>query len=131
VVVERKPTSEILPMNAPEAQQQIVSGVYALEPGNAWRWTGGRAVVLLKRPAAPERLRVDFTIHQLSSARKVTVLLDGVPVAEQTYDKPGRYRLESAPVSGDVVTIAVDKTFSVPGDSRELGLILSDVGFVP
>jgi hypothetical protein len=131
VVVERKPALENLPMNAPEAQQQIVSGIYALEPGNAWRWTGGRAVVLLKRPAAPERLRVDFTIHQLSSARKVTVLLDGVPVGEKTLDKPGRYRLESAPVSGDVVTIAVDKTFSVPGDSRELGLILSDVGFVP
>ena len=57
-VVKREPTREDLPMNAPEAQEQIVSGVYPLEGGNTWRWTGGRAVILLKKPAAPERLRV-------------------------------------------------------------------------
>ena len=34
-------------------------------------------------------------------------------------------------LTGDVVTITVDKTFTVPGDSRELGMILTDVGFVP
>ena len=34
------------------------------------------------------------------------------------------------PGSGSAVTIVADKTFSVPGDSRELGLILSQVGFV-
>jgi hypothetical protein len=108
-----------------------VSGIYALEPGNAWRWMSGRAVVLLKRPASPARLRVDFAIHDLSPARRVTLLLDGVQVAGQTYTAPGRYRLETAPVSGDAVTIVVDKTFSVPGDSRDLGIILTDVGYVP
>jgi hypothetical protein len=132
LVVERKPTQQNLRMDQPEAQQQIVSGVYALEQGNAWRWAGARAVVLLKRPPQPERLRVDFTIHEMSQARKVTVLLDGVEVASQTCQGPGRYRLETAAkLSGDAVTIVVDKTFSVPGDSRMLGLILSDVGFVP
>ena len=39
-------------MNAPEADQQIVSGVYQLEEGR-YRWMAGRAVVLLKRPDRP------------------------------------------------------------------------------
>jgi hypothetical protein len=130
-VVKREPAREDLPMNAPEAQEQIVSGVYALEAGNAWRWTGGRAVILLKKPATPERLRVSFAIHDTAPARKITVLLDGVEVAGQTYPSPGRYVLESKPVTGSAVTIAVDKTFSVPGDSRQLGVILTDVGCVP
>src|SRR5262249_35604366 len=37
LVVERKPALEYLPMNAPEAEQQLVSGVYALED-NRFRW---------------------------------------------------------------------------------------------
>ncbi len=36
-MIERKPTLTDLPMNAPEAEQQIVSGVYQLENGQ-WRW---------------------------------------------------------------------------------------------
>jgi hypothetical protein len=130
-VVKHEPVRGDLPMNAPEAQEQIVSGVYPLEGGNTWRWTGGRAVILLKKPAAPQRLRAVFTIYEKAPARKVTLLLDGAQVAEQTYAAPGRYVLESQPVAGSAVTIVADKTFSVPGDSRELGLILTDVGFVP
>jgi hypothetical protein len=130
-VVKREPTLEDLPMNAPEAQEQIVSGVYQLEGGNAWRWMSGRAVILLKKPARPGRLRASISIHDTAPARRVTLLLDGVQVADQTYPAPGRYVLESGPVSGSVVTIVADKTFSVPGDSRELGIILSEVGFVP
>jgi len=128
-IVKREPTREDLPMNAPEAQEQIVSGVYAREDGNAWRWTSGRAVILLKKPEKPKPLRVSLYIHDNAPARKVTVLLDGIQVAQQQYPGPGRYVLQSAPVTGSVVTIVADKTFSVPGDSRELGLILSEVGF--
>jgi hypothetical protein len=128
-IVKREPTREDLPMNAPEAQEQIVSGVYALEGGNAWRWMSGRAVILLKRPAQPRRVRVSLYIHDNAPARKITVLLDGTQVAEGQYTGPGKYVLESPPVSGSVVTIVVDKTFSVAGDSRELGIILSEVGF--
>jgi Dolichyl-phosphate-mannose-protein mannosyltransferase len=128
-IVKREPTRETLPMDAPEAAEQIVSGVYEREGTNAWRWTSGRAVILLKRPAEPKRLRVVFTIHDHAPARKITVQLDGAQVAEQTYAGPGRYVLETPPVSGQAVTIVADKTFSVPGDIRELALILAEVGF--
>jgi hypothetical protein len=130
-VVKREPTREDLPMNAPEAQEQIVSGIYSIEDGNAWRWMSGRAVILLKKPDHLERLRVSLYIHDNAPARKITVLLDGVQVAEQTYPGPGKYVLESQPVSGNAVTVVADKTFSVPGDSRELGVVLTEIGFVP
>jgi hypothetical protein len=45
------------------------------------------------------------------------------------------YTLESAPVqpSGATATveIGVDRTFHAPNDSRELGVVLTSVGFVP
>jgi hypothetical protein len=129
-VVKRDPTRDDLPMNAPEAREQIVSGVYGLEGGNSWRWMSGRAVILLKKPNRPAPLRVSLYIHDSAPARKITLLLDGVQVAEQTYSVPGKYVLQSQPASGSVVTIIADKTFSVPGDHRELGVILTDVGFV-
>ena len=57
MVVEHKPTRSNLPMNAPEADQQIVSGVYQLENGQ-WRWMSQTAVIMLKPPAQPSPLAV-------------------------------------------------------------------------
>jgi len=132
LVVERKPTLSDLPMNVPEAEQQIVSGVYALENGQ-WRWMGQAAVILLKPPAQPASLEIHFTIPDQAPARQVTVELNNQRVASLTYSTPGSYTLTTAPIqpTGDsaTVTITVDKAFSVPGDRRELGIILSEVGF--
>jgi hypothetical protein len=133
LVVERRPTLEYLRMNAPEAPQQIVSGLHDLE--GSWRWTAASAIVVLKSPAAPRPLRAVFTIHALSPARRVSLLLDGSELAAQTYTRPGTYTLASPPVmpAGVSATVEVrpDRTFSVPGDNRTLGLVLSEVGFVP
>jgi hypothetical protein len=128
-VLERHPTLSYLPMNAPEAKDQIVAGVYDLE--GAWRWTSGKAVVLLKAPEAPRPLRVKFFVHDSSPARRVVVSLDGAVVIEKTVPGPGSYTFDSGPVSGSAVSIDLDKTFSPPGDARKLGVILSEVGFVP
>ena len=132
LVVERKPTLSSLPMNAPEAEQQIVSGVYQLESGQ-WRWMSQTAVILLKPPAQPAPLVVRFTIPEQSPARQLTVELNNQRVASQTFAVPGAYTLSSPPLQPDAanasVTISVDKTFSVPGDHRQLGIILSEVGF--
>jgi hypothetical protein len=132
MVVEHKPTLSNLPMNAPEAELQIASGVYQLENGQ-WRWMSQTAVILLKPPAQPSPLVVRFTIPEQSPARRVTVELNNQPVASQTYARPGSYMLSSAPLKLEgpsaTVTITVDKSFSVPGDRRELGIILSQVGF--
>ncbi len=132
LMIGRKPTRTDLPMNAPEAAQQIVSGIYQLE-GGQWRWMSRSATVLLKPPPQPASLAVQFTIPAASPARRVEIAIDDRTVASQIYAGPGTYTLSSGAVTmnGDTakVTIAVDKSFSAPGDSRELGIILSDVGF--
>ncbi len=133
-VLERKPTLSYLPMGAPEAEQQILSGIHQLEAGR-WRWMSERAVVLLKPPPAPAPLRVVFFIPEQAPARRVSLAVNGRTVAEQTYSAPGSYTLASPPVTvaGDTVTvtITVDRTFAVPGDHRQLGIIVSEVGFQP
>jgi hypothetical protein len=132
LMIERQPALTDLPMNAPEAAQQIVSGVYQLE-GGGWRWMARSATILLKPPDRPEPLFVRFTIPDASPARQVTIALNGQVVASQTYPSPGAYVLSSAPLrpSGDSAefSITLDKVFSAPGDSRELGIILSEAGF--
>jgi hypothetical protein len=132
IVTERKPVLSDLPMNAPEAEQQIVSGVYQLE-NRRWRWMSRIAVILLKMPTNPAVLEVHFTIPDVAPARRVTVELYGRQVASETYAGAGTYTLSSAalqPVAdAATVTITVDRVFSAPNDRRELGIILSEVGF--
>jgi hypothetical protein len=133
-VVERHATLSYLTMNAPEAAEQIISGIYALE--GSYRWTGRTAVVTLKAPDRPRPLEATFTIHETSAARQVRLLLDGREVAAQTYSGPGTYTLETAaPVASaggvGVVTLEVDKTFTAPPDTRELGVVLSGLGWEP
>jgi hypothetical protein len=133
-VAERHPTLTYLPMNAPEAQEQIISGIFSLE-NNRFRWMSRSAVVVLKSPPAAAPLRVTFTIPPQSPARHVALLLDGREVASQTYSAPGTYTLDSPPVlpagATALLQIDVDRTFSAPGDSRDLGIVLTAAGFAP
>jgi hypothetical protein len=132
LMIERKPSLTDLPMNAPQAEQQIVSGLYQLESGQ-WRWMGQTATILLKPPDQPKPVTVQFTIPDASPARQVTITLNDQTVATQTYAAPGTYTLTSPPLGPDgdsaTLTITVDKSFSVPGDSRQLAIILTRVGF--
>lgn len=133
IVVERAPTLDWIEMGSPEAENQIVSGIYQLE-GGEWRWMSRRAVVLLAAPVEPRRVAVDLYIPDQSPARQVRLTLDGTVVAEQRYDTPGSYTLESdGPVemegSSASLEIWVDASFSPPGDPRELGIILAGAGF--
>jgi hypothetical protein len=135
VVVERKPVLSYLEMNAPEAQQHIIGGLYDLEQGR-WRWMSAKAILLLKPPAAPRPVvEVVFSIPDQSPARRVTLSVDDVPVVEKTYASPGAYTLTSGPLTlqseSPTVTIAVDRVFSVTGDRRQLGIVLVGAGFKP
>ena len=60
--------------------------------------------------------------------------MDGTPVAAQSYPGPGTYQLETKPVrpaaSTAEVELQVDHTFSAPPDTRELGIVMSAVGFL-
>ncbi len=134
IVVERKPGLSYLTMGSPEAGQQIVSGVYELENGQ-WRWMGERATLLLKPPGEATPVEVVFYIPDQSPARRVSITVDGVEAAVKTYAAPGSYTLVSRPVTAAAqsatVTISVDKTFSVAGDQRRLGVVLVAAGFKP
>jgi hypothetical protein len=129
MVAERRPTLEYLPMDAPEAKAQIVSGIYAQEGKS--RWMAGDALVALKTPATPRPLSVSFYLPPQARARSITLLLDGREVAAHTYAGPGAYTLTSAPAIGSSLEIRVDRTFSAPGDNRELGVVLQGAGFTP
>ena len=129
IVGERHPILEYLAMNAPEAADHIVSGIYGLED-NRYRWMSARAVMALKSPATPLPLCVVFTIPDSAAARRVTLLLDGREVASGSYDGPGSYTLTSAtPLQGSIVEIVVDRTFRAPPDVRDLGILLDSAGF--
>jgi hypothetical protein len=118
-----------LPMNAAGAAAQVVSGVYGLEQ-SAWRWTSGRAEFLVKPPPRPAPLAAEFVIPASSPARRVRLLADGAAVAERGCDGPGRYRIESrGPATGSRIVLEVDRTFRAPGDARELGVILTGIGY--
>jgi len=131
-VVDRHPALSYLPMAAPEAAAQIVSGIYNLED-HSFRWMSGLGTVSLKSPGAAAVLSAHFGIPSQSPARRVTLRMDGKEVASQVYAGPGDYTLESAPVipaAGEtLVEIAVDHTFRAPPDVRELGIVLKGVGF--
>ena len=132
VMIERKPVLSDLRMNAPEAEQQIVSGVYQLENGQ-WRWMSKTAVILLKPPSAPSSLVVRFVIPEAAPARRIQVELNDQLVASENYPAPGSFTVSTSKTNptGDSaqVTISVDKTFSYQSDRRELGVILTEVGF--
>jgi hypothetical protein len=126
---ERRVTLEYLSMKAPEADEQIVSGIYAD------RWMGKSGVVALKSPPGPRKLRVVFYVPNASPPRTVRLLLDGREVASGVYSEPGAYTLESQAVRAAgataTVEIDVDQTFLAPGDARALGIVLTEVGFAP
>jgi hypothetical protein len=135
LVVERKPVLSYLEMNAPEAQQHIVSGLYDLEQGR-WRWMSAKAILLLKLPTTPRPVvEVRFSIPDQAPARRVTLSVDDVPILEKTFAAPGTYTLTSGPLTvqseSATVSIAVDRVFSVPGDQRQLGIVLLGAGFKP
>jgi hypothetical protein len=127
VVIDRKPVLSDLLMNAPEAEQQIVSGVYQLENG-AWRWMAKTAVILLKPPAEPTPVVVHFFVPNGAKARQIRIEVNAQVIATKNI-APGTFTLASPPIKADQITISVDKTFSVQSDSRELGVILTEVGF--
>ena len=132
VVVEREPTLEYVPMNAPDAEQHLVSGVESLEQGR-YRWMGARAVVVVKSPATERPVSASLFLPQQAPARIITLRMDDRVVATKTVPGPGNYTVESAPVKPAgrtaTITIQVDKTFHAPNDRRELGAVLAGAGF--
>jgi hypothetical protein len=77
---------------------------------------------------------VDLYIPDQSPARVIRLLVDDDRlIKEARYDRPGSYTITTDPVTAEgtstTLTIAIDKTFSVAGDPRQLGIILTGAGF--
>jgi hypothetical protein len=127
VIGERHVTREFLKLDAPDAREQIVSGVFEDH------WMAGAAVVILKSPPEACKLSVSFYLPNAAPPRAVTLQLDGRTVAAGTYSNPGAYTLGSplvAPAgSTATVQVTVSPTFHAPGDARDLGAVVTSVGF--
>jgi len=125
-VVDRKPVLSYLKPNDPQAPEHILSGLF---PDG---WMSERASVLLKTPEKLTSVEVVLYIPPTAPARHVQLFVDGQLVAEDTFNGPGSYKL-SAPFQSSnptaTVSMAVDKTFTVPGDRRNLGVVVTGVGF--
>ena len=132
LIVERAPRLESVPMNSPEAERQIVSGIYELEEGR-FRWMARRGVIVLKSPATAAPLEVKLFVPENATARRLRLELDGETVLDQPLPGPGLHIVGSAPVAakGQTATLVleVDRTLRVPGDHRELGVIIVEAGF--
>jgi Dolichyl-phosphate-mannose-protein mannosyltransferase len=129
VLVDHPPVLEYLPMDSPQTDDQIVSGIYPREGANSWRWTAGSATVALKPPAQPEPIHVDFFLPGMSPAHTLRILAGDKEVYSHAFEKAGPYVIDTPPAQAGVITLQFDKHFSAPGDQRELGVILSGIGY--
>ena len=127
LVRPRNVTLQYLPMDAPEATEAIVSGVYQLE--DRTRWMSGRAVIAFRRPDQPKPVEVAIYVPPQATGKTLTIRVDGTVVHQQPMPPPGIHTVKTPPAQGSTVTIEVDRTFSVPGDNRQLGAVLIGAGF--
>jgi hypothetical protein len=128
-VVERHPTLSYVDMKAPEAKDQIVSGIWAND-----HWMSASGVAIVKSPPSAMPLSVSFYIPPNAPARHIVLLLDDREVCATTVAAAGPGELACpTPIqpagATAMVEISVDKTFRVPPDERDLGMVLIGVGF--
>ncbi len=118
--------SYLIPQD-PKAASQILSGL------SADGWTEQQATVILKVPPGATTLTASFWVHPTAPARHVTMSANGRVILEIDIPKPDQtyniYGTVPDGLTSVAVTFAVDKTFSVPGDARHLGVDLTGIGF--
>jgi hypothetical protein len=129
----------------PRVATQLISGFYPIED-RAWRWTSGKFSVLLRPPRASAEkgavLQLKFAVPDPIIARLKTVAisatLNGTNLPAETYTQAGEftYTRDVPPkvMSGEAVKVefALDKSLPPsPQDQRELGVVVSAVGFEP
>ena len=126
IALERKAELSYVDPKNPAGMAQAISGIF---PDG---WMTGRAMLLLKVPERPAALSVSVFIPPDAPARQIRLLAGDHPVAEAVFPAPGAYTL-SAPFTATerslTVTITVDQTHTVAGDQRQLGVVVTGVGF--
>lgn len=127
----------------PRSAVQLTKGFYAVE-NDAWRWTAHAFSVTLHPPKTGAqngaRLILKFAIPELSIQRlkslKLSAKVNGLDLPVEEFTKSGDQTftrdVPAAALNGDAVTVdfTLDKFLPpTPNDQRELGLIVSAVGF--
>jgi len=131
-LVSHEPTVSWLPVNSPAAAYQIVSGAYGLENGE-WRWIAALATFRLRKPPGGSRFAASIFVPPQAVPCHVTLSVNGTRIATAAYTMAGKYDLTGT-VAGELpdsvtAVLATDHTFRPPGDARELGLVLTAIGF--
>jgi hypothetical protein len=125
-VIERRPEVSYLDPKDPRAAAHVISGLF---PDG---WMTEQASIMLKVPDKLASVEVVLYIPADAPARHVQLLVDGQTVAQDTFPKDGSYKL-SAPFQASgptaTITVIVDKTHTVAGDLRKLGVLITGVGF--
>jgi len=129
----------------PHAAAQLITGFYGVEQ-NSWRWTAGRFSVLLRPPRtaamAGAVLQLKFALPDVAMSKMKAVSLsayvNGTALAPESYTQAGDFvysrDVPANLLEGDVARIdfSLDKTMPpTPADQRELGVVVSLVGFQP
>jgi hypothetical protein len=135
----------VVSVSDPAASAQLVRGFYGLESG-AWRWTAKQFEVALKPPAGAAdngaklsfHLNVPGPIVDKFGPVTLNVALNGMPLAPETYSKPGNYvyarDIPAAALKSDAVVVqfSSDKGIAPSADDqRELALISVSIALEP
>jgi hypothetical protein len=135
----------VLQMADPRTSMQLIRGFYQLE-NSAWRWTGRTFAVSLRPPGDAAQhgavLLMKLTIPQgqLDKLKSITLTprVNSVQLPPETWTSAGEYLLQrdapaSAFTAGTLATVqfSLDKAVPpTPPDLRELGIVVTSVGFM-
>lgn len=135
----------MISMADPKTSPQLLDGFYGLE-GNSWRWTASHFSVSLRPPSNAVQmgaiLKVDLSIPQpLIDRVKTTTLMASVqatPLSPESFTQSGSFTfardVPAKLLDADSVTVNFSLDRFLPAgsiDGRELGLIVSAIGFTP
>jgi hypothetical protein len=142
---EGPPLATIIHTADPHAASQLLSGFYGVEQ-NSWRWTAGKFSVVLRPPrTAASRgatLQLKFTVPDVVIAKlkaiSLSAAVNGTPLAPESYTQAGQFTysrdVPANLLGGDSVKVdfSLDRTLPpTPSDQRELGVVVSTIGFEP
>jgi hypothetical protein len=137
--------ASVIPMSAEKLGVQLVDGFYAPE-GKSWRWTAGHFSVQLGTPPGANTngavLKLAVSIPQpLIDRVKTTTLtaeINGTRLSPETFTQPGTFTfVRDVPaklLDDDSVRVNFTLDRFLPAgaiDARELGLVVTSVGFQP
>ena len=144
--VEEAPSlASVVATADPNVAKQLVSGFYGIEQ-KSWRWTAGRFSVMLRPPRTAAAngavLQLKFTLPDVALSRmkgvSLSAYVNGTALAPESYTQAGQFiysrDVPANLLAGDMarVDFSLDKTIAPSAaDRRELGVIVSLVGFQP